>query len=447
MLLVHPAGERREALVASLTPYVVYAVDTEAAAIEIFETHYVDLVLANDVFEDGRGLDFLRLCSRLFPKCGHRLLLAAYGDLPEIIRARTDHIIARAIQSSTKAANVSQIVRETLGDAATIARTSTTAVKVNAGGGEMLLLGTSRRLARLGGTVVREYSPTTKELRLQFVIAAAQVDNLRTDLRRRWSKPIKSAGKAAAQGHENHPVLELLGTTSGPEEVYAAPASNDEPDTCVYAIILPWRREPKMTVVLGVDCPEFSTAWADRLVEIHRFAVAQVAEFVVPSTRGSDHPSAPPAAALLEYNLLVTPTYVGPDRRLEPTTLLNRYVISGRRKRVPSRLAKTVDLFVDRIAKPVRRYAIAFVILSAIDTVLTYVNVRSGRVVELNPLLRPLVLEHPWTFLIVKNAVALTAFFLVSRFQLFRIGPYVLGTTVAGYAVLDAYWIWVLAGR
>src|SRR5207248_6860411 len=129
------------------------------------------------------------------------------------------------------------------------------------------------------------------------------------------------------------------------------------------------------------------------------------------------------------------------DRRRRATGLFNRFIFLGRRRRVPSRIARTTDSFTDIPQPRVWKYAAAYLVLALVDTVLTWVCVRSGRVREANPLLRPLVLHAPWAFLFVKNAVAVFAFLLVVRFQLFRMGMWFVRATVLAYLLLDLYWV------
>ena len=86
-----------------------------------------------------------------------------------------------------------------------------------------------------------------------------------------------------------------------------------------------------------------------------------------------------------------------------------------------------------------------YLFLSSLDTCFTYWFVRSGDVIELNPLLRPLITEHPWIFVFVKNLFSISSFLLVARLQLFRIGKILLPFNVAVYFCLDIYWF-ILVG-
>ena len=78
------------------------------------------------------------------------------------------------------------------------------------------------------------------------------------------------------------------------------------------------------------------------------------------------------------------------------------------------------------------------------EGILTYIYVGGGHFNELNPFLRPLIPDHMWLFVILKNSVSLSTFFVVTRFQLFRIGQFFATINVAGYAGLDIYWALLL---
>jgi hypothetical protein len=225
------------------------------------------------------------------------------------------------------------------------------------------------------------------------------------------------------------------------QEVYASRVGDE--NRWVYLAFLPWRREPRVTAVVGI-CEDPPTAETrNLLVDVHRRAVSETAELHLPRLLFGDEATGP-GQTVLEYDWVVTDTYAGPDRRRRRTPFLSRYLVRGRRWRVPSRAARTRDAFVDRVAPWVRSYALAYFVLAALDTALTWWYVRRGLVDELNPVLRPLVLHHPWLFLATKNALAAAAFAGVTRFHLFRIGRVVLGVAVACFALVDAYWLWLL---
>ncbi len=107
---------------------------------------------------------------------------------------------------------------------------------------------------------------------------------------------------------------------------------------------------------------------------------------------------------------------------------------------MPSRIARATEHFTDVPRPQVLRSFALYAVLALIDTALTWYCVRTGLVREANPLLRPLVLHHPWLFLVVKNAIAVAAFLAVARFELFRFGLWALRAAVLLYFLLDVYW-------
>jgi hypothetical protein len=114
---------------------------------------------------------------------------------------------------------------------------------------------------------------------------------------------------------------------------------------------------------------------------------------------------------------------------------------------VPSSILRVSGSFTDRFVGRSAPLIAAFLVLAAIDGVLTLISVRSGAVREANPLLRPLVLGHPWTFLGVKALVSLGGFLAAARFRFFRFGLALLQTIVALYAALAAWWLVLLLTR
>src|SRR5262249_16730301 len=101
---------------------------------------------------------------------------------------------------------------------------------------------------------------------------------------------------------------------------------------------------------------------------------------------------------------------------------------------------------VDGIPSWVTPYFVVYAALAAVDTFCTSRFVSAGQVVELNPLLAPLIAHHPWLFLLAKNALTVAAFGIIVRFHLFRLAKHVLRASVGAYALLDLYWAVLLCG-
>ena len=391
-----------------------------AQALRFLERQRADVILARMRLPDMTGLELMRRCMELHPEA-RRILLAAYEDLPEIVRTRG--LVQRVLPQTADAARIARAIELSL---QAVDEPSVSANRPAPPRTDELLRWTAMRIARTKGAVVRPLPPDERAHQLQFVIPRGKrVESLREDVLREWLWPVKPLG---AKPDRKHPVLQRLGGASRESEVYARDGG--------YLALLPWRREPKITAVLGVMEP---ASWP-ALRDAHALALEELAEFALPvpdEVTGAGH-------AVPEYDWIVTRDYAGPDRRRRPTSFLNRFIFFGRRRHVPSRIARVSDHFTDAPTPRVGAYAAAYLVLAGIDTWLTWRCVRDGVVREANPLLRPLVLHHPWWFLAVKNALAAAAFAAVTRFQLFRFGMWAVRAAVLMYLLVDLYWLALL---
>jgi CheY-like chemotaxis protein len=399
--------------------------------------HKIDLVLAEYHLPEGTGIDLLRACKTQHPSV-RRLLLASYADLPSLIRARGGRVVERVVQKSTRPERLRRVVAEALGCAPPASASGGSAQKEM----EALLRWTAERLTHVPGVVIRPAPSEKAPLQLEFVMHEAECDTFRRDVVTRWLWPIKPRGGPALPGDADHPVLERLGQMEDEHEVYAHRVGDHGP--YLYLALLRWQREARVTAALGIMGAKSVAPLRPLMLDVHRAVVAEIAELHLP-VLPSEAEVTGPGHSVLEYDWVVTKSYVGPDRRSEPTPFLSRFALTGRRKHVPSRVARTTDTFVDRFLPWVRWYAVGYLFLSAIDTGLTWWFVRHHIVHELNPLLRPLVLERPWLFLAWKNLLTVLVFIVAARFQRFRIGRYLVAAPVAVFALLDIYWLVVLS--
>lgn len=372
-----------------------------------------------------------------FPRtgAGPLLLLCSYDELPEVIAAHgaaAFRVMPRTASADKIAAAALEALRPAEADEESVSN-----VALDRAGAAELLRWTALRLAQVRGAVVRR--PDAESLQLQFVLTGnRRIEGMRADVVGRWLWPLKERGARTPRPRRGHPVLRLLGDPSPESEVYARSVRGAEAH--VYLALLPWRRERRFTAVLGVcagaDRPDFAAL----LLEAHRRAVSEIAEFRMPAV---EEPTGA-GRALLEYDWIMTDSYVGPDRRRAPTSFLNGYLFTGRRRRVPSRVLRVSGSFTDRFVARSGPLAAAFLLLAALDAALTLACVRAGLVHEANPLLRPLVLHHPWAFLACKGGVSVGAFLIAARFRLFRFGLGLLQAVVAVYALVAAYWLFLL---
>jgi DNA-binding NarL/FixJ family response regulator len=413
---------------------LVLTVDAREARAAL-EREPIDLIVVSYRLPKKSGIDLLRLCETSFPLL-KRVLIASYDDLPNLVKERVSGLVQRVIQPSAQPKNVRRVIDDILGG-----QEEAPAEAFDLSQMDALLRWTVRRATQVSGVVIRQLSPS--ELQLQLVLPTGKgFEQFRDDVVAHWRWPLKARDAPLPPRARKHPVVQLFGDLEVDHELYARRVDDDE-EMYVYLALLPWRREARVTAALGVCRKESLEVLQQLLAEVHRFAVDEVAELPLPNVPWGVEVTGP-GHNVLEYDWVVTDNYVGADRRQAPTPFLSRFSILGRRRRVPSRVTRTSDSFVDRLAPWARAYALAYLILSAIDTGLTLWCVRHGVVEELNPFLRPLVLHRPWLFLLVKNLLSIVLFFVVARFHLFRIGRALLGATVLAFALLDVYWLWVL---
>ena len=429
-------GARFEAALGALG--VVHRLDGEGgpASVDLLLARYR---AAGDDPERPSGLETLRRARASWPGA-RRWLLAAHGDLPSLLAARSEGLLDRVLPETARPEKVRRAVEAVQGPEE-VSRSLSRARGLDWMKAEELLRWTAVRLVQLRGVVVRAL-PQASDVPLQFVLLQSRRNQeLRKDVLEKWLWPLKPEGGAPARKDRGHRVLTRLGRLSEEAEVYCAQVGRES--IWLWLALLPWRGEPRITAALGV------LAGASRpeprvLLELaHRAALDEVTDFPLPAlpegeeASGVGHP-------VLEYDWIATPDYVGPDRRRAPTSFWSRWALVGRRRRVPSRLRAVTDSFADRFSGAVWWHLAIYLTLCGVDTALTWTHVGSGRFREANPLLRPLLLHHPWLFLLVKNGLALGAFLGAARFQWFRVGVPLMRAAIGLVLTLDLYWLWLL---
>ena len=146
------------------------------------------------------------------------------------------------------------------------------------------------------------------------------------------------------------------------------------------------------------------------------------------------------------YSDILEGRRLGVDRRVRPTPMVSRYLLSGRR-RGGRRGNEASGIYVDRFTPAELGIAAWVALASVLDLVLTIVHLRAGGS-EANPVLAWLLAEYgEWVFGAVKlSMTTFGALFLLlhARFPLARLG------LLLGAAVYAALLIWhgvVAAGR
>ncbi len=448
ILCVHSEAPERDRLARLCAPYRVAMASTGSAGLESLRDCAPRVVLVDFALSDMSGIEFLHQCREVSPSTT-RILLADHTDLPEIIKNGGSELATMVVPKRFKPESIRAALDATLASSIFKAgardRDATAPLSWN-DDPLSLIQQTALRLVSFPDAVVRWLPENAPRLELQLVIPIdAGFQLLREELIGGWGPSFKAPGRRLRWRDRKHPVLRALGGVARGQELWIKSFPGHS-ISAAYAAILPWAGKPRATAILGVIAPvELHAQVASTIREIHDATVAECLAFPLPVPDKAVGIGEKRHWYSREYKWVVSPGYVGPDRRERPTSFLNRYVFFGRRHRTIEPEEKRHGHFIDRLDPTVSRLALAYVVLSAIDAGLTVLFAGKMGVEELNPLLRHLLAQDLAKFILVKNAISLVALFLVSRFQLWRIGKLVLGLNAVAYAALDIYWVWLLA--
>jgi DNA-binding NarL/FixJ family response regulator len=440
VLVVSAEPQRAAGLAQQLGGFEVLAAADASGALELLRARTVDVVLADYRLGTATGLELFAQCAALFLDV-RKVLASDYEDLPEIVAARANGLLSRVVPMNASPENLIEVLREVLAGArettASAARSVFTAADV-----APLLKWTASRAARVRNVIVREPPAGADALQLQFVMPARTgLEAFRQDLVTRWHLPLKQRDAEVPRAQKDHPLVTWLGALSAEAEIYSQRVEKN--DTWAYVALLPWRKEQKVTCVLGVHDGVPGAAWRGALLEAHAAALAQVATFPIPQVPADEEASGF-GQVVPEYDWVVTRGYAGRDRRQEPTAFLGRHAFLGQRARIPSRIAGRLGAFADRLSPALRKLFGVYVALALIDAVLTWKVAGAGKVAELNPIIGALLSAGPAWFFLGKNAVALGAFAIVTRFEHARAGLWLVRALVLLFALVDAWWLVLL---
>jgi hypothetical protein len=412
---------------------------------EVGETSAEDVVIVD---LPALGEDALASIRARIPEIhAKKLLAAAHEELPDILRTGVSGLFHRVVPRTGAPENVHAIV-DTLR-----ARGGRNATQHDVDGARgwtavvELLRETVSEAARVPGVIIRSCRPRSGEPELQLVFRLDRgFERFHCELPRRWRWPLRAGERSSfTQIERSHPVVRSFGELARDQEIYLRPLANGA--SSAYLAILPWADDDRITVAIGLWFDDAAVAARAAAIgaiqDLHALAVREVMQFTLPTLDDTSHG----VSYLLEYDWVIAEAYAGPDRRGEDTSLVNRYMVCGRRKALARSALPRAGGFVDGVPSWVGLYFAAYSVLATIDTVCTSRFVRSGLVTELNPLLAPLIGHHPWLFLLVKNALAVAAFSVVVRFHRFRRARHVLRASVAAYGLLDLYWAILLIGQ
>lgn len=127
----------------------------------------------------------------------------------------------------------------------------------------------------------------------------------------------------------------------------------------------------------------------------------------------------------------------GPDRRHQPTRLLNVYFLHGRR-RGPRRTTEDVPCYIDRPGARWVAQIVWLLLAGLVDAVATHHEVRTGLAIEANPLMRTLMeaigLWGAWGVKLVATLVGAWCLLAHVRWRYARVGIW----------LLNIYYAWIL---
>lgn len=408
---VGDAAHRWSAALEALSPEVFASLDVLA------ELGPEDVAIVDLPTLDVDTLRALQSCENHAGTC---VLTAAHAELPAVFQHGVNERFSAVVPRTGTAQNVLSIVRSD----ATVPDDERDLAAL-----EPLLRATISALARLPGIVIRSLRRTSAS-ELQLVVRDGRAfDRFHRELPRQWGWPSRVGVSKEAPPDTS---AGRFGVVGQDQELFARRLAGS--DVHAYLAILPWTDDDRLTIAIGI-----SSGGAELVADLHAQAVREVPSFTLPKLEAREG-----VRHLLEYDWVVTKGYAGPDRRKEDTTVLNRYMMVGRRRELAPSLRDRVGGFVDGVPRWVGIAFASYLGLASIDALLTLRFVTAGAVSELNPLLAPLVSGHPWLFLLVKNVCALAAFGVVSRFHLFRRARLAVGGSVLMYALLDLYWMFLL---
>ncbi|MBI2374781.1 MAG: response regulator transcription factor [Deltaproteobacteria bacterium] len=449
LLIVVADPGAREHLANALSPFRVDAVATAEDAIAHLDASAYAMVIADYRLPASDGIEVLRLVRGHRPELA-RVLWTSYDDLREVIKKRADRVAVAVLAKPGQPENILRTVTRILAGHSPELRTTVTpmapATLAEIRESFQTLL---TQLSKIPDQVVRSpkltyadaAEPTEQDLpnlQLVFPLTPA-LEAVRASLDELWGRPIVPSRWQAPW--RRHPVERLFGFRTGLEVFYARRIEGD-PHAQAYVAFLPWQLDPRVTIVLGLAARRPDPAFRSMLAELHEFAVRNASTYFLPTYEESTN------RAVLEYNWeydwVVTKGYVGPDRRGRTPNLFDRFALVGRRQRIARNARDLGETVVDRLPRIAVFYLVAFGLLSLLDGVFTHRFVNSGKVVELNPVVRPLLGLHPWLFLLMKVGAGALAFHAVARFHFHRLGRALLAILLGLYALVVAYWFVLL---
>ena len=422
-----------DALLSSETPVALVCEPDLAQAAAVAKRESFDAVVVDAT--DAAAVTSVLTAAASNAEVGRRMAACRYTQVPELVRDVPRELVQRLLAKPLTAQQLhsavvdidpseSVIWRRALNDPADLGTSSV----------DKVLRSFVEDLVQLPAAVIRPLVQTDPVPRLQLVVPISDaLWALRRNLPAVLGWPLKASGSGMGSSYRSHPIRRIVGNLSEAQEVYCLGRDN-----FAYVAFFPWHTDLKVTVVIG-----FERKGHGRVPALHAFAVSHAAEFPMPTP----HRHSPEMFYDPDYDWVITKSYVGPDRRRRSTSFINRYTFRGRRKALMPNEFSHAGTFVDVAPGWVWGTAGIFATLFLIDTAMTAYYVGGGEVGELNPLMRWALSRSPVLFWVSKSALVLAATFIVMRWHLWKPGRFLFFTSIATYAALDVYWLFLFATR
>ncbi len=365
-----------------------------------------------------------------------RIAACTYGALPELIRAVEEGVIERVLARPVDAAQLARLIFGESPSESVVGRRALNAP------GELSETAVDERMRQLvtrivdiPTAVIRPIAANEQVPMVQLVVPVTEAQmELQRDLPRLLGWPLKAGGSAMGSAYRKHPLRQILGALSEPQEVYCLGRDN-----FAYVACFPWQDGSKVTIVIGYRDPT-----SGRVATLHEHAVARAVEFPLPTR----HRQSPLLFYDPDYDWVITKNYVGPDRRRKRTSFLNRYTFRGRRKALIPNEFRSAGTFVDSAPRWAWVGVALFILLFAVDTGMTARAVGSGGVGELNPAMRWALQQGLVAFLTAKTLLAVGVMVVLLRWHLWQPGRWIFAACLVLYAAIDVNWVLlVVAGK
>ncbi len=131
------------------------------------------------------------------------------------------------------------------------------------------------------------------------------------------------------------------------------------------------------------------------------------------------------------------------DRRHQPTRMLSRYTVVGRRRRNRRGTDPQIAYYVDWVEGTYLRVLMGILILIAVDTFSTLYIISQGGA-EANPLMAWMLGRGPLWFIFAKLGSAVVAFLLLAVHRFFPVARALTSLLLGAYGALVFYHVYLL---